>query len=176
MNETPRSVAIHLQSRQKEAANTKLFHNIVETFGDEIDLGSSMEADQDAEMSLELRTAGTLSEKNGRMILSYDETELTGMQGSTTQVSFSKKAPNLITMLRSGAVSTALVFEQGVRHICVYNTEVMPFEICIYARSVKNDLTMEGGSIQLDYLVEIHGAAAEHTIFTLDVKITDASM
>lgn len=172
-NQNQRSVAIHLRSRQYEAANTELFRNIAETFGDEIDFGSAFDKKDDDDMLLEMRSQGYLSEEDGRITLTYDETALTGMEGSTTHVSFSKDAPDIVTMLRTGAVSTALVFEQGVRHICVYDTQIMPFEICIFARSVKNDLTMDGGSIGLDYLVEIHGSNAEWTIFNLDVTVTE---
>ncbi len=172
-NKTTRAASIHLRSRQDDAANTALFNNIIETFGDEIDFGHVFDNENKEEMLLEVRTQGTITEEDGRITLSYDETELTGMEGSTTHVSFSPDTPQLVTMLRSGAVSTALVFEAGVRHICVYDTPVMPFEICIYARDVKNTLTMDGGSILLDYLVEIHGADAERTLFSLDVTMTD---
>lgn len=172
MNETKRAVSIHLRSRQEEAANTELFRGIIEAFGDELELSTPPEDDDG--MLMEIRTQGTLTRaEDGRISLSYDETELTGMEGSTTTVSFSEDAPDVITMLRYGSVSTTLVFEQGQRHICVYETPIMPFEICIYARSVRNSLTMNGGSITLDYLIEIHGAKAERTFFSLDVTATE---
>ena len=112
-------------------------------------------------------------DEDGRISLSYDETELTGMEGSTTTVTFAEDDPGTVTMLRFGSVTTTLVFEQERRHICVYETPIMPFEICIYARRVQNDLTMDGGSMLLDYLIEIHGAKAERTLFELHVVPTD---
>lgn len=172
MNELKRPVSIHLRSQQQEAANTELFRGIIEAFGDDIALDTPQEEEENT--LLEIRAQGTLSrDADGRISLSYDETELTGMEGSTTTVTFSEDDPDTVTMLRYGSVTTTLVFEQNRRHICVYETPVMPFEICIYARKVQNTLTMEGGSILLDYLIEIHGAKAERTLFELHVVPTD---
>ncbi len=171
MNEMKRPVSIHLRSRQQEASNTELFRGIVEAFGDEMQLSSSPEEE---DVLLEIRTQGELTrDADGRISLSYDETELTGMEGSTTTVSFAENAPETVTMLRYGSVTTTLVFEQEQRHICVYETPIMPFEICIYARRVENGLSMDGGSMLLDYLIEIHGAKAERTLFELNVVPTD---
>lgn len=171
MNKTKRPVSIHLRSMQQEAANTELFRGIIEAFGDEMELTTALDEE---DTLLEIRTQGVLSrDEDGRISLSYDETELTGMEGSTTTVTFAENAPETVTMLRYGSVTTTLVFEQERRHICVYETPIMPFEICIYARKVQNDLTMDGGSILLDYLIEIHGAKAERTLFELHVVPTD---
>ncbi len=171
MNDMKRPVSIHLRSRQQEASNSELFRGIIEAFGDELELTSSPDEEDSI---MEIRTQGTLScTDDGRIELSYDETELTGMEGSTTTVSFSRENPDVVTMLRWGSVTTTLVFEQGQRHICVYETPIMPFEICIYARSVGNTVTMDGGGITLDYLIEIHGAKAERTLFSLTVTPTD---
>ncbi len=171
MNVIKKNVSIHLRSRQEEALETALFRNIIESFSDDPEFAKQMADDE--HMLMELRTQGTLTCEDGRVTLSYDETELTGMEGSTTQVSFSPDAPQIVTMLRSGTVKAALVFEQRVRHICVYDTPVMPLELCIYARKVENHLTMDGGNITLDYLVEFHGSDAERTLFTLDVTVLD---
>ena len=171
MNEMKRPVSIHLRSMQQEASNTELFRGIIEAFGDEMELTAAPEEEN---VLLEIRTQGILTrEEDGRISLSYDETELTGMEGSTTTVTFAENDPSTVTMLRYGSVTTTLVFEQEQRHICVYETPIMPFEICIYARKVENGLTMDGGHILLDYLIEIHGAKAERTLFELTVVPTE---
>ncbi len=118
---------------------------------------------------LEIRMFGTLERRNGRVILSYEETELTGMAGATTTLSFREGNPALVTMLRYGAVSTALVFEEGVRHFCTYKTEPYPFEVCIHAHRVTNTLSEEGGALTLDYHVEIQGAKADHSVLTIAI-------
>ena len=74
-------------------------------------------------------------------------------------------------MMRGGSYYTVLVFEEGRRHICAYNTGVMPFELCVQTFKVKNELNEEGyGHIILDYLVEIKGAKAQRTKFRINVS------
>ena len=65
-------------------------------------------------------------------------------------------------------VRTSLLFEKGRRHTCIYQTPIMPFEVCVATRNVHNDLA-EKGTLLLDYLIEIRGAEAEHTRFRLSI-------
>lgn len=118
--------------------------------------------------TLEIRSLGTLRRESGQIEYSYEETEATGMAGSTTAVSFREDHPELVTMLREGAVSTALVFEEGKRHHCVYQTPFMPFEICVHTLKVENRLAADG-VLKLDYIIEIRGARAERTKFCMEI-------
>ena len=109
MNKLKRPVSIHLRSRQQEASNTELFRGIIEAFGDEMELTA---APEEEDTLMEIRAQGTLErDEDGRISLSYDETELTGMEGSTTTVTFAEDDPGTVTMLRFGSVTTTLVFE-----------------------------------------------------------------
>ena len=111
---------------------------------------------------LEINTDGYVSRHDGRVEFSYDESELTGMDGAKTAISYSDDAPALITMMRTGSVSTALVFENGKRHHCVYKTPYMPFEVCVHTLKVVNEIET-GHSLFIDYIIEIRGAKAERT-------------
>jgi len=117
---------------------------------------------------LEINTFGTLSDDGNRISVSYNESEASGMDGSTTTVSFLKSCPEMITMTRDGAVSATLVFEDGKRHHCIYKTPFMPFEVCVLTKSVTNSL-LEDGLLYLDYMVEIRGAKAERTKFKMQL-------
>ena len=111
---------------------------------------------------MEINTDGFLSTDNGRVEFSYDESEITGMDGSKTSLSYAMSTPSLVTMMRTGSVSTSLVFEQGKRHHCVYKTPYMPFEVCVHTLKVENKLDTEK-SLFIDYIIEIRGAKAERT-------------
>ena len=117
---------------------------------------------------MQIKTEGKFSIDGTRAQLCYDESDLTGMEGSQTCVSFDMREPQIVTMIRTGAVSTTLVFERGKRHHCMYNTPYMPFEVCVHTLQVRNGIA-DGGLLELDYIVEIRGARAERTKFSMRI-------
>ena len=124
--------------------------------------------DEQEEEALEMVTQGLVRVRGGRVEIVYDEGELSGMEGSQTVISYAKGEPKTVSMIRTGAVSTVLVFERGVRHLCTYETPYMPFQIGVLALAVDNRLESEG-EICLDYLIEIRGAQAERCKMTMKV-------
>ena len=117
---------------------------------------------------IEIQSIGTLSAKDGRIEIAYDETEATGMAGSRTAVSFMENEPGIVSMTREGIVSTTLVFESAKRYRCVYQTPYMPFEVCVRTHKVDNRLLTDG-VLFLDYIIEIRGAQAERTKFSMQI-------
>lgn len=127
----------------------------------------------DEPQQMEVFSDGRLRVTEDEFSLTYEETELTGMEGTESQLSFRRSQRGLVTMLRTGTVKTALVFEKGKRHICVYQTPYMPFEVCVHTLEVDNRLAFDGGlggTLMLDYVVEIRGARAERCRMTLEVR------
>ena len=153
----------------REATNDRFFGQML---GDEVEEFDEFEDEipenEEPEGPIEMFSEGELYITDERVIIAYDESELTGMEGSHTQVRFERNQEELVTMMRSGNVSTILVFEKGKRHICTYQTPYMPFEICVFTKDVKNTL-LENGIVELDYIVEIRGAQAERTQFKIEV-------
>ncbi len=110
----------------------------------------------------EMTVEGRYHDDGARVAISYDESALSGMEGSRATISYQKSEPGLISMLRTGNVKTALLFEGGRRHACVYQTPIMPFEVCVQTSKVQNTIeTM--GTLELDYITQIKGAQAERT-------------
>ena len=128
------------------------------------DYDPEFDGPEEAEIMME----GRLIKTSTRAELVYEEGELTGMEGSTTKIAFRLDDPELVTMMRGGAVSTALVFQPHQRHVCVYNTPFSAFEVCVHTLEVRNEL-LEKGEMYLDYLIEIHGAKTERCKMTLTV-------
>lgn len=128
------------------------------------------EIEETAPDEIEINTVGKIRIADGRFEVYYDESEVTGMEGSSTSVSFDMSDKGMVTMLREGSVSTALVFEAGRRHHCLYKTPYMPFEVCVNTFSVDNRLELDG-ELFIDYIIEIRGAKAERTRF--EMKLID---
>lgn len=119
--------------------------------------------------TVHINTLGVMKQENGRAEISYEETEATGMDGSTTTVSYLLDQPEVVSMIREGVVSTALVFEAGKRHHCMYRTPFMPFEVCVHTSKVVNRLSEATKTLMLDYVIEIRGARAERTKFYMEI-------
>ena len=145
-----KKVKIKIITDREEAA-VGLFENIVVPLAEK-------GAPEHSEMTVE----GAYHDDGTRVAISYDESAATGMEGSRATISFQKSEPGLISMLRTGSVKTALLFERGRRHICVYQTPLAPFEVCVQTSTVKNAVEAMG-TLDLDYMVELKGAQAEHT-------------
>lgn len=120
---------------------------------------------------MELMTEGHLLTGTQRVELVYDEGALSGMEGSVTTIGFDRQTPQLLTMMRSGAVRTAMVFEQKQRHMSVYETPFGTFSICVTARKVVNRL-FEDGTIELHYTTAVNGRQTE--LCRMQIKVVAA--
>ncbi|MBO5327144.1 MAG: DUF1934 domain-containing protein [Clostridia bacterium] len=60
---------------------------------------------------MEMTVEARYHDDGTRVCISYKESEISGMEGSTTSVSFQKNQPQTLSMLRDGTVKTALLFE-----------------------------------------------------------------
>lgn len=126
---------------------------------EEFDLPEDMTEPGEPEKA-EMLMEGRLVCTSERAELMWEESELTGMEGATSKIGFAHRYPELISMLRSGSVDTALVFEPRRRHVCVYNTPFSAFEVCVQGIAVENTL-LKNGKLHLDYLIEIRGNRTE---------------
>ena len=118
------------------------------------------------EDTIETSLYGNIACKNGSFIVKYEE-EAEGMGGVFTEIKFDMEKPKEISISRTGALESYMYFEEGKRHICVYNTGIMPFEICIYTRSIDNRLIDEG-YLEIVYIIEIKGACAQKTVLRME--------
>ena len=163
-----RNIKMKIRSLRYDVEES-FFSSLFDETANEVDLDVTDSANSfDEEDAIELSTEGIMKIDENKVELVYEESELTGMEGSTTSVYFELDNPGFVTIYRTGSVSTSLVFERGKRHHCAYNTPIMPFEICVRTMKVENNILTEG-SLKLDYVIEIRGAKAERTKFELTV-------
>ena len=141
--------------------------SIFERAADELMIEESF-SDMDEDGTIETTLYGEMDSVGDTFVLSYEE-ESEGMGGVNTEVKFDTRRPDEISISRTGAIEAYMYFEQGKRHICVYNTGIMPFEICIYAKDVDNRLLTDG-VLELTYLIEIKGACAQKTVFKMELE------
>ena len=167
-----KKVRIFLRTERHGVA-AQLFEDVAMGMSEaDVFVNSMLEPQDDSEgpQSMEMYSDARLRLTDDMFSLSYEESELTGMEGTSSQLSFMRSQPELVTMLRSGSVSTALVFEPNKRHFCTYKTPFMPFEVCVHTLKIDNKLLAEAATLDLDYIVEIRGAQAERCRLHLEIK------
>ena len=114
-----------------------------------------------------LVTAGRYYRKNGSYYISYEETELTGLEGTRTTL---RIKPNAVRLVRTGLYPSELVFEQGKRHMSLYSTPYGNMEIGVRARRLNSTLELTGGRLEIDYDIEINHMLAGQSLFRIDVR------
>lgn len=122
--------------------------------------------DQDAD-AIELVTAGTLTTTEDGYHLSYEETALTGMEGTITNFQI---GPRQVILTRTGAICSEMVFELGRRHLSLYATPYGTLEVGVAARSVRSTIGETGGELEINYAIDIDHALAGENTFHIQVK------
>lgn len=128
--------------------------------------GSQRYQDQDPEV-IELMTDGTMEFRNGGWDISYEETELTGMAGVTTTF---RVEPGKVTLERTGALKSQMVFQENVVHESLYQMPFGALMLSVKATSVFFDILPDGGVIDLSYNIEIENTQAGVIDYHLDIR------
>lgn len=118
--------------------------------------------------SSELFTKGEFREHGGSYFIDYDESEATGYEGSHVQLKIDN---GLMTMTRTGAVFSSLIFENGKRHYCQYGTEYGDCMIGISTTDMKNKLDENGGEIYVKYTIDVNAGLMATNEITVSVKM-----
>ncbi|MBQ8836356.1 MAG: DUF1934 domain-containing protein [Clostridia bacterium] len=158
-----------MKSIKKRFAKARIISKVIQFEEKKNSVANACEFDEEKGETTTLTTECTVAEKGSKIEIEYEESEITGLEGSKTKVIFDKKEPTLVSILREGAVSTMLVFEEGRRHMCVYQTPYFPIELCVNTLSLENSLSYDGGSMHAEYTVEMNGVLAEKTIITISL-------
>ena len=118
---------------------------------------------------IELVTEGRLEEDGSDgFTLSYQESELTGLEGTLTTIQVDGEQ---VTLMRVGEFTSQMVFQEGRRHLSMYNTPYGAMAIGVNTRHLLADLTDQGGDIEIDYAIEVDHALAGRNVF--QIKVTE---
>ena len=128
--------------------------------------GIQITADEPAE-NMELITEGEYTFADGMGFFTYEETEITGMAGTTTRFDF---APTEAVITREGTVSSKMVFVEGKMNVFLYNTPYGSMAMGIDTHKIENKLTEQGGTIDIDYTLSFEHAVFSRNRFSVKIK------
>lgn len=117
---------------------------------------------------IELVTEGKLMDcGDAGYTLSYQESEITGLEGTLTTF---QVEPGCITLMRMGEFNSQMVFQLGRRHFSMYNTPYGALSIGVNTKKMHSSLGPHGGDIEIDYAIEIDHAVAGKNLFQINVR------
>lgn len=128
--------------------------------------GTQTAEDQETNV-LELVTEGKYYKEDNAYFVTYNESEVTGMDGTTTTL---KVADGVVTLMRSGSVNSHFVFQRGQKHVSYYDTEYGAFTVGVYANEVDIRMDDNGGEIRVGYEMEIDNSKSGENDFYMSIR------
>ena len=134
-----------------------------------IKLVGSQQADGQTERA-ELVTEGYYSYTGSGCLLTYEESEITGLEGTTTTL---VTEGDEAVLTRSGTNHSKLVFKLGQRFDGHYDTPFGGFTVGVVANRIKTELNEKGGLIDIEYFLDLNAAPISTNRIELSVSCTE---
>ena len=116
--------------------------------------------------TMELVTEGRLEQDGNSYTLSYQESELTGLEGTTTTF---RIAPDRITLRREGTLNSEMIFQEGQKHVSLYETPYGGLMLGVNTHRAKADLGTAGGRLSIRYALEVDSQPIGENSFEIQV-------
>ena len=115
----------------------------------------------------ELATEGIMTLDDGEISLSYEETELTGMQGTTTRFTI---RGDTVVLERTGMIQSRMEFKQGERSSSLYETPWGTMVVDIATTKLAHRLTERGGVMEIVFTIAVNHQVTGENRFRIRVK------
>ena len=134
-------------------------------------VGKQLYGFSEEEEQMEFVTEGKYQEEGDAIVLSYDESELSGINGCTTSL---KITGDKILMKRFGVsmpLDTEIQFEKGKRFTGFYDTPFGAVEMEVLTNNVVNNINRADatGTVNIDYHISLRGLSEGRS--RLDIEI-----
>ena len=117
---------------------------------------------------IELVTDGEYSYNDGReATFSYMESELTGLEGTRTTFMIDR---DFVTLTREGTVNSHMIFEEGRKHLSMYETPFGATTVGVDTKRVNVSLDEFGGDLEIVYSLDVNQEVIGRNKFKINVK------
>ncbi|HEY5537819.1 MAG TPA: DUF1934 domain-containing protein [Acetobacterium sp.] len=133
-----------------------------------VSISGSVKNEEDKD-NLEFLTEGDLYKESDGACVTYEESEVSGMEGTVTTLRVDKQK---VSVIRLGTTNSIMEFESGKRNLTWYSTPFGDVTMGILTKDVLvnyNDLK-EPTKVMIDYNIEIEGITNSQNV--LNIKIT----
>lgn len=118
---------------------------------------------------IEVVTEGKYLNRNGKYFISYEEYDKDNPEQHFTSV-VKAEGENMVTIMRSGGVSSRLLLEKKRRHYCHYSVPVGDMMIGIYTSQIDSTLNDKGGELHVKYTIDFNASLASENEFHITVR------
>ncbi len=115
-----------------------------------------------------LVTDGILRVKGERLEISYAESELTGLVGTTTTFSVEDER---VVLRRSGNVQSKMIFAAGQEDRSLYDMGFGALMITIRTERITSELTENGGKLTVAYGISIEDEVSGTIEYQIEVRL-----
>ena len=116
---------------------------------------------------IELITSGQYTHEGTETVFSYMESEMTGMEGTRTTF---RVSPQQVTLTREGTLNAQMVFEEGKKHLFLYETPYGATSMGVGTRRLKDNLGESGGEMEIDYTIDVDSVVISENSFIISVR------
>lgn len=117
--------------------------------------------------AIEVVTPGDFYKKDNFYYAVYKETEISGMEGTTTTLKISE---NKFSLIRAGSTSTEMEFEKKAKNISMYDTPYGTLELNIETKDLNVKIDDNGGEVFINYDMSISGQSPQNTLLKINIK------
>ena len=119
---------------------------------------------------IEVVSPGSFEKIEDGFKATYEETEISGMEGTTTIL---KIKENQVILEREGTTSTKMIFKEDEDSIVLYNTPYGMLEIAISTNNLDVKIDEDGGKLDIEYEMSVYGQPPFNTKLSLSIKVQE---
>lgn len=119
---------------------------------------------------IEVVTVGEFSMEGDEFVATYDETEISGMEGTKTTL---RIKGDKVILHREGTTSTKMEFKKDNTQIALYNTPYGMLELRTSTKELELDVDEKGGNISIKYHLIAGGQDPIKTNLDMKIKVEE---
>ena len=132
-----------------------------------ISIHSTFAYEEGEEQRMEFTTDGHYFYEDEVGCLSYEESEVTGLEGTRTSLFV---MPDQVVVDREGTVTSRMIFKEGLKSAFQYPTPFGSANMGINTRRITQSMGESGGSVEIDYVVDMEHVVASRNKFQITVR------
>lgn len=122
---------------------------------------------EDEDDIIEVVTPGKFYKEDNCYYAVYEETEISGMKGTTTTLKIDEER---FTLIRTGTTNTEMKFKKHARDLTLYNTPHGGLDLTVDTKELRMNIDNNGGDVFIDYDMIIGNQQTLSTTLQINIK------